>query len=75
MSDSDRDIQNEPVQAGSTEASDSARLSGLLEQVRSDLRTGNASDAPGELRRRLDEAGFSTDGQAFERLLAEVTRP
>jgi hypothetical protein len=68
------DEQDEPVEAGSTEASAEAKLTGLLLQVRSDVRMGVAGDAETMLRQRLSDAGFSVDDEGFERLLAEVTR-
>ncbi|MGX5695787.1 hypothetical protein ACWKWP_06280 [Agromyces soli] len=66
--------QDEPVEDGSTEASAEARLTGLLLQVRSDVRLGIAGDPGTMLRQRLSDAGFDVDDEGFERLLTEVTR-
>jgi hypothetical protein len=68
------DEQDQPVEAGSTEASGEAKLKGLLQQVRSDVRMGVAGDDATMLRQRLSDAGFDVDEADFERLLAEVRR-
>lgn len=74
MTEQDPAVQDEPVEDGATEASGEAKLRGLLQQVRDDVRLGHADDAATMLRDRLSDAGFRVDDAVFERLLAEVTR-
>lgn len=49
---------NESVEDGGGDASEGARVDGIVEQVRRDLELGNADDASAVLRERLDQAGI-----------------
>jgi hypothetical protein len=62
--------QNEPVEEGSSEATDTEKVDGIVEQTRQDLSLG--SIAPGELRdviaQRLSDAGITVDAAELDRL-------
>ena len=68
--------QNEPVEEGSTAATDGEKIDGIVEQTRQDL--GLGSIAPGELRdvlaQRLSDAGLTVDSAELERLAEAAAR-
>ena len=67
------DTQDGPIQDGSGEADDTAKLTGLLTQVRADYLLGSSVDAATLLRQRIDDAGITVDDDAFARLVERVT--
>jgi hypothetical protein len=65
--------QDSPIEAGHDDASDEARLVGLVQQVRADYLLGSTPDAALMLRTRLRDAGIELDDTRFDALVAEVT--
>ncbi len=64
--------QTGPVEAGHDDATDRAKLDGIVEQTKQDLALGNVSDADEALRQRLADAGLDVDEQEYAALLAAV---
>jgi hypothetical protein len=62
------DTQKEPIQPGSDDASRQQKIEGILDQVRSDARLGNAGDTDQLLRERLADAGLSLDEGELARI-------
>jgi hypothetical protein len=65
--------QDSPIEDGHNDASDEARLAGLVQQVRADYLLGTTTDAELMLRTRLRDAGIELDDAHFDKLVAEVT--
>lgn len=66
-------IQSEPVEDGHDDATGSEKIEGLVEQMQSDIASGNVGD-PGEvLRQRLADSGLEVDDVRFAELLARIT--
>lgn len=57
---------------GSTEADDSAKLAGIVAQVRADLQLLPLEDSEKLLRQRLADAGISVDDQEISRIASDV---
>ena len=64
--------QDSPIEAGHDDASDDARLAGLVQQVRADYLAGGTKDATLMLRTRLRDAGIELDDSSFDALVAQV---
>lgn len=64
--------QNAPIEDGATDATDDAKLAGLADQMREDIRAGNVHDVASVLRTRLDDAGLQVDEDRFARLLDDI---
>jgi len=65
--------QDSPIEAGHDDASDEARLIGLVQQVRADHLLGGTTDPVLMLRTRLRDAGIELDDAHFDALVAQVT--
>lgn len=61
--------QTQPVEHGHDDASDDAKLSGLIAQFYADLRLGNVHDPEDALRTRLAEADLTVDDARVQRIL------
>lgn len=64
--------QDAPIEDGAQDATDEAKLAGLADQIREDIRAGNGHDVASVLRTRLDDAGIQVDQDRFDRLLRDV---
>jgi hypothetical protein len=61
-----------PREDGAETASDDAKLDGLVEQMRDDVRVGNVHDIAAVLQTRLDDAGLVVDEARFAELLRSI---
>lgn len=66
------DLQTEPVEAGHDEATNEAKLEGVIEQVRGDLLLGHVDDARRMVRDRLADAGLGADESDVDAVLSAV---
>lgn len=57
---------------GSTEATDDAKIAGIVEQVRSDMQGGRAHDTELLLRQRFGETGLQVSEEEIARLVADI---
>jgi hypothetical protein len=63
------DEQDEPVMAGSDDASIVEKTEGIVAQVRADAPDGaSEGEVVGLLRQRLDDAGIETDDAALQHM-------
>jgi hypothetical protein len=62
--------QDEPMQDGPGEVTDSDRVDGILEQLRGDITLGHVSDPRAELEQRLRDAGVTVDADDLDGLIA-----
>lgn len=67
------DSQDTPIEAGSTAATHSDRLAGILAQVRADLQLGHSTDARELLAQRLGDASIELSEADFEAALASLS--
>jgi hypothetical protein len=72
MSGMTEDLQNEPVESGSTEATEDERITGILDQVREDVARG-AQDPIGLLQQRLAASGITVSADRFDGLAEKLT--
>ena len=72
MSGMTEDLQNEPVQSGSTEATEDTKIAGILDQVREDVARG-AQDPIGLLQQRLAASGITVNADRFDGLAEQLT--
>jgi len=63
---------NEPVEDGSTESTNNARIDGIVEQTRADLGSGHVSDLVEVLRQRLSDAGITVTDEQLHALAGET---
>ncbi len=61
-----------PIEDGAEDASVNAKLDGLVEQMREDVKAGNVHDIAAVLRTRLDDAEIPVDEDRFAELLRRV---
>jgi len=66
------DTQDTPIEAGSTAATHTDRLAGILAQVRADLQLGHSTDARELLAQRLGDASIELNDADFEDALASL---
>ena len=66
------EIQNEPVEDGHDDATQSEKVDGIVEQTQQDVGQGNVTDVADALRQRLDDAGIAVGEAEFAELLARV---
>lgn len=65
------DTQDAPIQDGSDDATNTQKLDGIIEQVRSDMRNGNTHESAEQLlRERVRETGVDVSDER----LAEIAR-
>ena len=64
--------QDAPIEDGAEDASVNAKLDGLVEQMREDVKAGNVHDIAAVLRTRLDDAEIPVDEARFAELLRRV---
>lgn len=64
--------QDAPIEDGADDASVAAKLDGLVEQMREDLKAGSVHDVAAVLRTRLDDAEISVDEDRFAELLRRI---
>ena len=57
---------------GSTDASDDAKVAGIVEQVRADMQLRSQEDSEKMLKQRLDETGIQLPSEEVSRLVREV---
>ncbi len=57
---------------GSTDATDEAKVAGIVEQVRADVRSRDSEDSELLLTQRLDETGIRLPPEEIARLVAEI---
>lgn len=67
-----RSTQDDPIEAGAADATDDAKLDGIIEQVRGDIAVGNVADTAEVLRQRLEDAGLHIDDVDFAELLERL---
>lgn len=65
--------QTSPIEDGHDDASDDARLAGLVQQVRADYLLGTGTDAALMLRTRLRDVGIEIDDARFNGLVSDIT--
>ena len=66
------DLQNEPVEAGSTDATEDEKIAGIMQQVRQDVAAG-ADDPIALLQRRLSDSGIFVSADRFDGLAEDLT--
>lgn len=66
--------QDGPVQDGASEATDDARLTGIVEQIRADFLSGTAPDPAEMLATRLADAGMTLTPDQTAVAIAAITR-
>jgi peptidoglycan hydrolase-like protein with peptidoglycan-binding domain len=66
------DVQDEPVESGSTDATEDAKIAGILDQVRQDV-AGGAEDPIGLLQQRLAASGITVSADRFDGLADRLT--
>jgi hypothetical protein len=64
--------QDEPIMHGSADASDDAKVAGIVEQVRADMQLRGQEDSERLLKQRLDEAGLQLPQEEISRLVADI---
>lgn len=64
--------QEQPVEVGHNDANTGAKLSGLIDQMREDLKQGHVDDLETVLRERLNDIGVDVRPEEFAKLLAEI---
>jgi hypothetical protein len=64
--------QDEPIMDGSSDAAEDAKVAGIVEQVRADLKFGDSADTEPLLTQRLEEAGIELPPDEISRLVAEI---
>lgn len=57
---------------GSADASDEAKVAGIVEQVRADMQLRGQEDSERLLKQRLDEAGLQLPQEEISRLVADI---
>lgn len=57
---------------GSTEASDEAKVAGIVEQVRVDMQTPRSESTEMMLRERFDASGLHVPDEEVARLVADI---
>lgn len=57
---------------GSTDASDDAKVAGIVEQVRADMQLRSQEDSEKMLKQRLDESGIQLPPEEVSRLVQEI---
>ncbi|GAA2058301.1 hypothetical protein GCM10009820_20250 [Leifsonia soli] len=57
---------------GSTDASDDAKVAGIVEQVRADMQLRSQEDSEKTLKQRLDESGIQLPPEEVSRLVQEI---
>lgn len=62
---------NQPIEDGHDDATDSARIDGIVEQTKADVGQGHTDDFEGTLRQRLAEAGITVNDEELQRIVAE----
>jgi len=62
-----------PIEDGHDDATDEARLDGMVEQVRADYLLGSSDDALGMLRLRLADAGITVTDEKLTELAVRVS--
>lgn len=69
-----RETQDEPIQDGSDDASNDERIQGIVEQVRSDLRSGHTHESAEQmLRQRFAESQVEVSDDRLAKLAAELS--
>lgn len=66
------DPHNEPVEAGSTDATEDEKIAGIMQQVRQDV-AGGADDPIALLQRRLSASGIVVSADRFDGLAEDLT--
>ncbi|WP_089913403.1 hypothetical protein [Leifsonia sp. 21MFCrub1.1] len=64
--------QDEPIMHGSTDASDDAKVAGIVEQVRADMQLRSQEDSEKMLKQRLDETGIQLPPEEVSRLVQQI---
>ena len=67
-------IQDQPVEDGSTDATDGEKLEGIVEQTKQDVAIGSipGGDLRDVLMQRIADAGLTVDEESLARLLASA---
>ena len=66
------ELQNEPIEEGSDDASRSQKLEGVVAQVRGDLDLGHGDDVRVMVRQRLEAAGLPSSDEDVEAVISAV---
>lgn len=66
-------MSQEPMQDGSTAATDDDKVEGIIAQMRGDVSQGNVSDVDDALRQRLLDSGLDLSDAELARVLAAIT--
>lgn len=64
--------QDEPIEEGAADATDDDRVSGIVDQIKADLRLGAVTDVDAELLTRLTEAGVEVSEEEFVSIRATL---
>ena len=66
-------VQNDPIQEGSDDATNAAKVAGIVQQVRSDVGMGHVDDARNVLLERLSQAGAVVDDAELDDLVRQIS--
>jgi hypothetical protein len=66
-------VQNDPIQEGSHDATNAAKVQGILQQVRSDVGMGHVDDARNVLLERLSQAGAVVGDAELDDLVRQIS--
>jgi hypothetical protein len=71
-----RDTQDGPIQDGSDDASNEDKVTGIVEQVRSDIRHGHTHESTEELlAQRFRETGVEVSEERLRQIAQELSPP
>lgn len=62
---------NQPVEDGHDDATNSARIDGIVEQTRADVGQGHTDDFEATLRQRFADADMTVNDEEIRRIVAE----
>ena len=62
---------NQPIEDGHDDATNSARIDGIVEQTRADVGQGHTDDFEATLRQRFTDAGLTVNDEEIQRIVSE----
>jgi hypothetical protein len=66
-------LQTEPIEDGSTDATDQDRIDGIIEQTRADVNEGHVDNVRDALAQRLSDAGITVSREEFDELVSRLS--
>ena len=63
---------NTPVEDGHDEATEAAKINGIVEQMKGDLRAGHVDDTEVMLRQRFVDSGITVTDEQVDEILARL---